>query len=83
MKRMTTERRARELETPDGEARRRHDWRPSMHSGFGTLVVLAPIFVVVTGTALDRSGYSALGITLTFIGGVSFLVMLAVVAWWG
>lgn len=59
------------------------DWTPSMQTGFGTFVVAAPIVVVVTGVVLDRAGYSAVGITMTFVGAVAFLIMLYVVGLWG
>jgi hypothetical protein len=69
--------------TATGRTRLRHDWQPSMHSGFGTFVVLSPIIVVITGVVLDRAGYSVLGITLTMLGAVAFLAMLYVVGLWG
>ena len=64
-------------------ARRHRDWRPSMHTGFGTFVVVAPIAVVVAGVVLDRAGYSMVGITMTMLGAVAFLVMLFIVGLWG
>ena len=72
-----------EKRTTTRRARLRHDWRPSMHSGFGTFVVFAPIAVVVTGVVIDRAGYSVVGITLTMVGAVLFLVMLYIVGLWG
>ena len=60
-------------------ARRHRDWRPSMHTGFGTFVVVAPIAVVVAGVVLDRAGFSMVGITMTMVGAVAFLVMLFIV----
>ena len=45
--------------------------------------VFGPLAVVLVGVGLDRAGYSAVGITLTFLGGVAFIVMLCVLARWG
>jgi len=45
--------------------------------------VLAPMAVVLLGVALDRAGYSAVGITITFVGGVVFIAMLYWLARWG
>jgi len=64
-------------------ARLRQDWPPSMHSGFGTFVVAAPIAVVVTGVVLDRAGFSVVGITMTIVGAIAFLAMLYIVGLWG
>lgn len=72
-----------EKQRTSGRSRLRYNWPPSMHSGFGACVMLAPIIVVVAGVVVDRAGYSMVGITLTLLGAVSFLVMLFVVAWWG
>ncbi len=45
--------------------------------------VLAPLAVAIVGVALDRAGYSAVGVTLTFLGGATFIVMLCLLARWG
>ena len=68
-----------EERTTTRTARLRRDWPPSLHSGFGTFVVAAPIVVVVSGVVLDRAGYSAVGITLTMVGAITFLAMLYIV----
>jgi hypothetical protein len=64
-------------------ARLRRDWPPSMHSGFGTFVVAAPIVVVVAGVVIDRAGYSVVGITMTMVGAIAFLAMLYIIGIWG
>jgi hypothetical protein len=72
-----------EQQTAKRLARLRRDWPPSMHSGFGTFVVAAPIAVVVTGVVLDRAGFSVVGITMTMVGAIAFLAMLYIVGLWG
>ena len=44
---------------------------------------LATIVVVFAGVALDRAGFSMVGITMTMIGAVAFLAMLYIVGIWG
>ena len=72
-----------EKRTTTVKARLRWDWPPSMHSGFGTFVVAAPIAVVVAGVVIDRAGYSAVGIAMTLLGAIAFLAMLYIVGLWG
>jgi hypothetical protein len=45
--------------------------------------VFGPLAVVLVGVGLDRAGFSAVGTTLTFVGGVAFIAMLYVLARWG
>ena len=47
------------------------------------LGILAPILIVLVGVVLDRAGLSGIGITLTFAGGVVFVLLLCVLARWG
>jgi hypothetical protein len=60
----------------------RHGWEAVRYQVVN-LGVLGPAAVVVIGVGLDRAGYSAVGITITFLGGVAFIVMLSVLARWG
>jgi hypothetical protein len=73
------------------EAEQRSDERGSSHlegwdalrSRFSEFGVLGPLAVVLIGVGLDRAGYSAIGITITLLGGVVFIAMLYVLARWG
>jgi hypothetical protein len=55
----------------------------SVRSRLGEFGVLAPLGVILIGVGLDRAGFPAVGVTLTFLGGVGFVVMLYVLARWG
>ena len=68
---------------PDGlELTRLQRW-DAARGRLSEVGVFGPIAVVLVGVGLDRAGYSAVGITLTFLGGVAFIVMLCVLVRWG
>jgi hypothetical protein len=61
---------------------RRHGWEAVRYALLQGGILL-PLAIVVLGVVLDRAGFSAVGITLTFLGGVAFVVLLCLVALWG
>jgi hypothetical protein len=68
---------------PDALRQTRLQGWDAVRARFGELGVLAPLAVALVGVGLDRAGYSAVGVTLTFLGGAAFVVMLYLLARWG
>jgi hypothetical protein len=68
---------------PDRPERTRLQGWDAARARISEFGVFGPLALVLVGVGLDRAGFSAVGITLSFLGGVAFVVVLCVLARWG